>query len=81
MKQHTMLCSSCLQHNIPGTNMTSLVISHKYPCHHNFTKFVTNDIFVDVSIYETIDHDLCHHCFALPCECVQIDIMMTAKKG
>ena len=34
---------------------------------------------VDVSIYQTIDHELCHHCFALPSECVQMDIMMTAK--
>ena len=41
----------------------------------------TNDIFVDVSIYKTIDHELCHHYFALPCECVQMDIMMTAKKS
>ena len=45
-----------------------------------FHTVFTNDIFVDVSIYETIDHELCHHCFALPCECVQMDIMMTAKK-
>ena len=44
-------------------------------------KVFTNDIFVDVSIYQTIGHELCHHCFALPCECVQMDIMMTAKKG
>ena len=43
-------------------------------------KVFTDDIFVDVSIYQTIDHELCHHCFALPCECVQMDIMMTAKK-
>ena len=35
-------------------------------------KVFTNDIFVDVSIYQTIDHELCHHCFALPCECVHI---------
>ena len=21
-----------------------------------------------------------HHCFALPCECIQMDVMMTAKK-
>ena len=45
-----------------------------------FYKIFTNDIFVDVSIYKTIDHELCHHCFALPCECVQMDILMTAKK-
>ena len=28
MKQHTMLCSSCLQKSIQVTTMTSLVISH-----------------------------------------------------
>ena len=43
-------------------------------------KIFTNDIFEDVCIYQTIDHELCHHCFALPCECVQMDIMKTTKK-
>ena len=28
-----------------------------------------------------IDCELCHQCFALPCECVQMDIMMTVGKG
>ena len=26
-------------------------------------------------------HFICHQCFALPCECVQIEIMMKAGKG
>ena len=55
--------------NITLTSMSS-------ECH----KVFTNDIFVDVSIYQTIDYELCQHYFALPCECVQMDIMKTAKK-
>ena len=39
------------------------------------------DIFVDVSIHPLIDCELCHQCFALPCECVQMEIMMKAEKG
>ena len=61
-------------------NMMLLVISHSHAFHHNYTKFLQMISFVDVSIYQTIDHELCHQCFALPCECVQMDIMMTAKK-
>ena len=81
MKQYTMLCSSCLQ-----KKYTRCI--YDITCHITLTSMssefhtvFTNDIFVDVSIYKTIDHELCHHCFALPCECVQMDIMMTAKKG
>ena len=62
-------------------NMMLLVISHSHKFYHNYTKFLQTDIFVDISIYQTIGHELCHHCFALLCECVQMDIMMTAKKG
>ena len=47
---------------------------------HKVFKNFKNDM-IDVSIYQTIDHELCHHCFALPGECVQKDIMMTAKKS
>ena len=39
------------------------------------------DIFVDVSIHPSIDCELCHQCFALPCECVQREIKMKAGKG
>ena len=80
MKQHTMLCSSCLQKSMQDTtiditcNITLTSMSSEH------YKVFTNDIFVDVSIYQTIDHELCHHCVALPCKCVQMDIMMTARK-
>ena len=62
-------CNYDITGNITLTSMSS-----------ELHKVFTNDIFVDVSIYQTIHHELCHHCFALPCECVQMDIMMTAKK-
>ena len=57
-----------------------LVISHSDQFHHNYT-LPKNYIFVDVSIYPSIDIELCHQCFALPCECVQMDIMMKEGKG
>ena len=79
MKQHTMLCSSRLQKSMQDMYMTSYITLTSMSS--EFYKVFTNGIFVDVSIYQTIDHELCHHCFALPCECVQMDIMMTAKKG
>ena len=28
-----------------------------------------------------IDIELCHQCYALPCECIQMDMMMKAQKG
>ena len=34
-----------------------------------------------MSIYPCIDTELCHHCFALPCECVPINIVMKEGKG
>ena len=56
-------------------------ISHSHKFHHNYTKLLKNYIFVDVSIHPCIDIELCHHCFALPCECVPIDILMKEGKG
>ena len=38
-------------------------------------------LFVDVSIYPCIDIELCNHCFALPSECVPINIVMKEGKG
>ena len=38
-------------------------------------------IFVDVSIHPSIDCELCHQCFTLPCECAQMEIMMKTGKG
>ena len=35
-----------------------------------------NDIFVDVSIYQCIDTELCDHCFGLPHEYVPINIVV-----
>ena len=40
-----------------------------------------NCLFVDVSIYPCIDIELCGHCFALPCECVPINIVMKEGNG
>ena len=38
-------------------------------------------IFVDISIHPSIDCELCHQCFKLPCECAQMEIMMKTGKG
>ena len=34
-----------------------------------------------MSIYPCVDTVLCHHCFALPCDCVPINIVMKEGKG
>ena len=55
-----------------------------YYTHINFiitTQSSQNDLFLDVSIYLCIDVELCDHCFALPCECVPINIFMKKEKG
>ena len=38
-------------------------------------------IFVTVSIYPSIDRELCHQYFTLPCEYAQMEIMMKTEKG
>ena len=61
--------------------MICYVLSHT---HINFiitTQTSQNHIFADVSMYLCIDIEVCHLCFALPCECVPIDIMMKEGKG
>ena len=58
-----------------------------YLIHHTHINFIITTqtsqdyILVDVSIYTCIDAELCHHCFALPCECALIDILMKEGKG
>ena len=56
-----------------------------YVLYHTYINFIIttqtsqNYLFVDVSIYPCIDIELCDHCFALPCECVPINIF--TKEG
>ena len=50
-------------------------ISHSHKFHHNYTNFPKTINFVDVSIYPCVDIELCHHCFALQCEFVPINIV------
>ena len=55
-----------------------------YHTHRNFiitTQSSQNYLYVDVSIYPCIDIELCNHCFALPCECVPINIFIKEGKG
>ena len=50
-----------------------------YHTHCNFiktTKLPKYHIFVDVTIYPSIDCELCHQCFTLPCECAYMEMMM-----
>ena len=54
-------------------------ISHSDKLHHNYTNF-PKIISVDISIYTCIDTELCDHCFALPCECVPMSIVMKEGK-
>ena len=65
---------SLYEHNVTCYNTLRSVSSELH-------KLSKNSIFVDVSIYLCIDHELCNQCFALPCECVQMDIMMKAGNG
>ena len=43
-------------------------------------KLPKNYLFVDVNIYLCIDIELCDCCFALPCECVPINILIKEGK-
>ena len=45
------------------------------------TQTSQNFIFVDGSIYPCIDIELYYCCFALPCECEPINIVMKEGKG
>ena len=65
---------SLYEHNVTWDITLASISSelHKLPNNYNFA---------DVSIYLSIDCELCHQCFALPCECVQMDILMKAGKG
>ena len=62
-------------------NMMLYLISHSNKLHHNYTKFPKIYLFVDVSIYQCVDIELCDHCFTLQCECVPINIFMKEGKG
>ena len=81
MKQHKISHLWFASRNILYINIMSHLRYTVIVILEKIQKLPKYHIFVDVTIYPTIDCELCYHCFTLPCECAQMDMMMKPEKG